>query len=157
VITRINVGGPAFTDSLGRLWSADTNFTGGSTFSTGSAIGNTVDDPLFQSERYGNPFSYSLPVANGTYTVRLRFAEIFFGAPGNRVFDVDMEGVKAIDDLDLFAAAGKDVAYELIREVVVTDGVLNIVFSSSVNFAKLSAIEVTSLTPSTTLIGTFTS
>ena len=51
---RVNVGGSAFTDSQARVWSADSNFSGGSTSAVaGRAIANTVDDTLYQNERWG--------------------------------------------------------------------------------------------------------
>src|SRR5262249_36879126 len=71
---RINVGGPAVTTSTGAAWTADANFTGGSTNSTTQAITGTNDPSLYQDERWGD-FSYAVPVANGTYDVRLHFAE----------------------------------------------------------------------------------
>ena len=50
--------GGAFTDSQGRAWSADGNFTGTSgTFAVGQPISGTVDDALYQKVRYGSSFS----------------------------------------------------------------------------------------------------
>jgi hypothetical protein len=71
----INGGGPTFTDSTGQVWSADQYFSGGFTYATATttAIGGTVEDTLYRSERVGN-FSYNLPVPNGTYAVTLAFA-----------------------------------------------------------------------------------
>jgi Malectin domain len=73
----INCGGPSYTDSLNRVWLADQYFGSGTTvFSTGSPIDNTVDDILYQSERYGISMTYSIPRPAGLYTVTLHFAEI---------------------------------------------------------------------------------
>ena len=46
------------------------------TYSTGSAITNTVDDTLYQSERYWNASGggYRFDVPNGQYQVDLKFA-----------------------------------------------------------------------------------
>ena len=65
------------------------------TYSTGSAIANTVDDTLYQSERYWNASGggYRFDVPNGQYQVDLKFAEIYQTAAGRRVFDVVIEGV----------------------------------------------------------------
>ena len=88
-MVRINAGGNAFVDSLGQSWEADTHFVGTSAvFSTAQPISGTTDDPLYQSERYGQNFGYQIPVANGTYEVDLHFAEIFWTSAGQRVFDV---------------------------------------------------------------------
>jgi hypothetical protein len=75
----INCGSSAqYTDTSGRVWSADTYFTGGQVFSRPSswAISDTLDDALYQSERYG-AFSYSIPLPPAPgYDVILHFAEI---------------------------------------------------------------------------------
>ncbi|MBI3971118.1 MAG: hypothetical protein HY332_07490, partial [Chloroflexi bacterium] len=78
---RINAGGGAYTGSTGLPWSADTGFTGGSTYANGNAIANTTDPTLYQSERYGT-VSYAFNLPNGTYTVTLKFAEIFHVSAG---------------------------------------------------------------------------
>ena len=37
---------------------------------------NTVDDPIYQSERVGT-FSYSIPVPVGTYEINIHLAELY--------------------------------------------------------------------------------
>ena len=59
-----------------RTWSADTYFDGGSTYSISNIpVANTVDDPIYQSERVGT-FSYSIPVPVGTYAIVIHLAEL---------------------------------------------------------------------------------
>lgn len=125
-------------------YSADYGSDGGGTASVEDPIANTTDDTLYQSERYGN-FSYEIPVGSGTYSVTLKFAETYFEAEDSRVFDVDIEGVKVIDDLDIYAVAGHDTAYDLNFITTVSDGALNIVFTNEVDNAKICAIKVTGL------------
>jgi Malectin domain len=76
---RINCGSDrAYNDSLGREWSADAYFTGGSSFASGiGQILNTTDDVIYRSERYGDA-TYNIPVPPGTYDVVLHFAEILY-------------------------------------------------------------------------------
>ena len=102
----INAGGTAYTTTGGVAYSADQFFSGGKTFKTTAAIANTVDDALYQSERFG-AFSYAMPVADGTYKVTLKFAENFFTAAGKRVFDVTAEGKLVIDNLDIWTGGGR--------------------------------------------------
>jgi hypothetical protein len=99
----VNSGGSAFTASDGTVYSADTSYSGGSTYSNGSAISGTTDDTLYQSERYGNPFSYNIPLAIGDYQVTLKFAEIYQSSANMRVLDVAIEGSQVINDLDIWA------------------------------------------------------
>ncbi len=138
---RINAGGPTFADSMTRVWDADRNFSGGQTYSTTAAIGGTVDDPLFRTERFGN-FSYNLAVPSGTYGVTLYFAELYWTSAGKRVFDVTAEGQLIADNLDIWSRVGANTALALTSQVSVTDGTLNLAFISGVDNAKLSAIEV---------------
>jgi hypothetical protein len=138
---RINAGGPSFIDSANNAWAADKNFSGGSTYTKANAIAGTVDDTLFQSERYGN-FSYNIPVPNGTYAITLRFAEIYWTSAGKRVFNVTVEGQTVISNLDIYAAAGANTALDRVVQATVTDGTLNIGFVTVVDNAKVSAIQV---------------
>jgi hypothetical protein len=142
---RVNAGGSSYTDSQSQVWSADLGYNGGSTSSTGAAIEGTVDDPLYRSERWGN-FTYRLPVANGTYTVTLKFAEIYFTASprqtGRRVFNAAIEGQPVLTNFDILAEAPPLTALDKTFTATVTDGVLDVQFTNVVNNAKLSAIQV---------------
>ena len=110
-------------------------------FDTTSAIANTNDGALYQAERFGD-FTYAIPVINGDYTLTLHFAEIYWDAPGQRVFDVFVEGTERISNLDIYAFAGKDTAYEITLPVKVNDGVLNLEFRTDVDNAKLSGLKL---------------
>lgn len=143
---RINAGGPAYTDGSGNSWSADQYFDSGITYTNAVPIAGTSDDTLFQSERYGTTpnLSYSLPVANGSYTVTLGFAEIYSGAQsvGARVFNVSMEGVVVEQNLDVFKTVGGYTALTRTYDVSVSDGVLNISFTPIAENPKVSFIQV---------------
>ena len=142
-ISRINCGGPEYIDSLGQVWSADTGFSGGNTYADGTAaIAGTTNDTLYQTERWGNPFSYSIPLSSGTYVVVLHFAEIYWSSPGSRVFSVSLEGNPVEAGIDLVGEAGANTAVTRTYPVTVSDGVLDIAFSASTDNAKVSAIEV---------------
>src|SRR5580704_5651727 len=142
---RINAGGVAYTDAAGKMWTADAAFSGGSTYSTTATIAGTSLGPLYKSERHGN-FSYNIPVPNGSYTVTLLFAEIYWTSAGKRVFNVSVEGQPVIQGLDIYATVGANTA--LVRSVpaTVANKVLKIAFTSTVDYAKVSAIQITSST-----------
>lgn len=140
-VTRINSGGPEYVDVLGNVWSADSLFSGGTAYVSANAVANTADATLYQTERYGN-FSYDIPAFNGDYEVTLKFAEIYWDAPGQRVFDVSLEGGEVISAIDLYGEVGANFAHDLMFPVTVTDGELNIQFTTQVNNAKVAALEV---------------
>jgi glucose/arabinose dehydrogenase len=146
---RINAGGGAYLDKLGRIWQADQFFVGGNLYSTGAEILKTDDDPLYQTERWANNLQYAIPVNNGTYRVNLHFAEIALNDFNQRIFDVSVEGQLVADDLDIFARSknaffpGNNSALVISTPFIrVTDGVLNLNMQASNNNAKISAIEI---------------
>jgi len=139
---RIHAGGPALTDSAGNHWAADEYYVGGKTNSTTASISNTADPELYQTERY-DMSAYNIPVPSAQiYNLHLRFAEIHFTAAGQRAFSVTAQGTTVVSNLDLVKAIGADTAYNVTVPVRVTDGALHLNFSASVNYAKISAIEV---------------
>lgn len=127
------------SSSTGATYLADTKYSGGSAYSTTAAISGTTDGTLYQSERYGN-FAYSIPVANGNYSVTLKFAELYFSSAGQRVFSVTINGQTVISNLDIYAKVGQNAAYDVVVPVSVTNGAINVNFVSQVNNAKLGAM-----------------
>jgi hypothetical protein len=140
---RVNAGGAAYTDPQGRLWSADTGYSGGSTYSVGSAITGTTTPTLYQSERYGNP-TYQFAVVNGNYTVNLKFAELYFTSAGNRKFNVVINGQTVLTNFDVVAAAGGGLkAVDRAFPVTVTNGQIVIQLVTVLSTPTLNAIEIT--------------
>lgn len=140
---RVNCGGASYLDGAGNTWAADYGFTGGTTTSVTDAIAGTADDTLYQSERYGNP-SYTFTVPNGYYDITFKFAETYWTAAGDRIFDVKIEGITVIDNLDLYVKApGTMRAYDvIIQDVLITDGQVNITSSSVSDVASFRAIAI---------------
>ncbi|WP_375434032.1 malectin domain-containing carbohydrate-binding protein [uncultured Hymenobacter sp.] len=154
---RINCGGGAVqTSGAGsKFFAADAYFSGGKSYSNPAIadVLQTNDDELYRTEHSATansvPFSYSIPVSAGTYTVRLHFAEIFFGATGGgpggagrRVFSVNLEGRPVLVNYDILAEAGSMTAVIKEYQTTVTDNTLNLDFSASVDQPSVAAIEV---------------
>jgi N-acetylneuraminic acid mutarotase len=152
---RINAGGAAFTDSLGRTWQADDGFVGGGTSTTAYAVANTTDDTLYFNRRFGG-FNYNIPVSTpGTYTLRLHFADPLYTSPGKRKFAVRAEGNLLLNYFDVAAAGGGKRALVRSFSVNVNDGTLNLAFLRQVENPILSAIEV--VPPTSTGVGSVAS
>ena len=149
MLNRVNAGGLAFTDAAGNEWEADNGYNSGNTFTSAAAIDGTLDDALYQTERFdpnasGADLEYSFTVPDGAYEVRLHFAETFTGitAPGMRVFDVEAEGSLALDNYDIFDHGGLNRAYVTTFPVTVADGELHLHFVRGVQNPKVCAIEI---------------
>jgi len=146
-VWRVNAGGSSYTDPQGNAWQSDAGlFNTGSTFSTTQSISETAADPLYQSERYDAEYLpemvYSIPVESGSYTLNLHFADIYFTSPGQRVFDVAVEGETVLSDFDIVGEAGPFAALVKTFQVDVLDDSLDIQFIHVVENPKISAIEI---------------
>ncbi|MGC8780124.1 MAG: malectin domain-containing carbohydrate-binding protein, partial [Anaerolineae bacterium] len=132
---RVNSGGPTYTDAAGATWQMDQAYTaGGWGYVAGTAgtstdpVAGTNDPFVFQRYREGMS-EYRFTVPNGTYTVRLRFAEFVADKKGQRVMRISLEGAEVESALDVYAVAGRATALERTYTVTVNDGLLNIGFA----------------------------
>jgi RHS repeat-associated protein len=137
----------SFTDSQGRSWSADGLYSGGSVLSTTTAITNVAaaDQPLYQYQRTGSTFNYSIPVPNGYYNVTLYFAEIDPSITGSdqRLIDVTANGIFELTDFDIYSAAGGKY-HGISRSFLlnVTNSTINLLFESAKGTAAIAGIQI---------------
>ncbi len=111
----------------------------------------TPDPALYQVQRFGH-FNYSIPVVEGgRYTLKLHFAETWFGlnaegGEGSRVFHVYCNGSTLLKSFDILQASG-GVAGSVLVEVfhnlpASPQGKLELSFVPVVNYALVAGIEV---------------
>jgi hypothetical protein len=133
----VNAAGTAHTTGDGVTYDADRAYAAGAHGydgrSTGrrtrDAIAGTDEDALYRTMRQGMA-AYRFDVPAGTYEVDLHFAEIAATKAGARIFTVTIEGQAVLVNLDVFAQAGADAAYDRPFVVEVTDGRLDIEFTA---------------------------
>ncbi len=174
ILYRVNAGGALTnaTDGSPKNWEEDQSAaTANGNAATGTPstyVNNTIQDltygaalpgafvnntgypnSLFTTERYNsNPaptnMQWDFPVANGTYTVNLIFAEVWTGAQaaGVRVFDVVIEENTVLDNFDQTAMFGWANAGVETFTVNVNDGNLDIDFIMGVQNPNIKAIEI---------------
>lgn len=146
---RVNCGGPAYTDTKGQVWQADSGYNSGFTGSVTTNIAGTTNPKLDQTARYaaasGQALIYSFPVATGSYHVNLYFAETYPYAQkvGGRVFNVKLQGNTAFQNLDVFATVGANTELVKGADILATGGTVTIELDSIVQVAKIDAIEIT--------------
>ncbi|HTL55989.1 MAG TPA: malectin domain-containing carbohydrate-binding protein [Candidatus Limnocylindrales bacterium] len=131
-------------DAEGNVWLADQGFEGGQTIQRPNIqIANTKSPDLYRAERYSMD-SFSWPVPNGKYLVRLHFAETFEGitGPGERVFSFNVQGHE-FKDFDVWVKAGGPLkAHIETVSVEVTDGKIKVTFTPKVENPQICAIEI---------------
>ncbi len=137
-------------DAQGQFWQSDAYFTGGASFSRADMAALGLP---YKALRNGASFSYSIPLPNGEYTVKLYWAENRTAASsppigtGQRQFAVSVAGALAVPSLDLFATAGSLMPYSLTFPVSVSTGTLSISETAAAGSlgALLSGISVDSV------------
>jgi beta-glucanase (GH16 family) len=143
---KINCGGPAVLDYLPDKAFSENSEYGYLDGATSSyplvAISGTSEDSLYQFEHYG-AVKYAFRVPNGSYSLFLMFAENFFTASNNRIFDVYIENNRVIENLDIYSVAGQNAAHQVFfSNVLVTDGLLKIHFAGKVNEPVINGIAI---------------
>ena len=152
-VIAINVGSNAqFIDNNKTIWLSDGPYRSGTWGFLGDDVKTiysqppdanvlgTLDDPLFQTMQE-NLTGYRLDVPAGNYQIDLLFAEMKINKPGERVFDVIVNGEKVIEKLDLAKQPGFQQA--LIKQCRVnTKGGINIGFRAIEGKPILSGIKV---------------
>jgi Malectin domain len=142
-----------YVDRSGKMWTADTYFTGGTSVKGAvQFIWRTQDSFLYRYSRQGD-FNYDVPMKPGVYEMRLHFVETYFGpdetgggGEGSRIMNVILNGRPLLTNFDVMADAG---ASRTADEKVFTDvspasdGKIHLRFSSVYGGqAMVSAIEI---------------
>jgi len=143
----INSGGEAAGNFV-----ADTDVTGGTTiYSTSnpidtSGVTNPAPQAVYQTERSGSDFVYTIPslMPNASYRVRLHFAEFAFNGPGIRLFNVKINGQQVLTNFDIYATAGgqNKAVVEQFLATADSSGAITIEYINVAGGAKSSGIEI---------------
>jgi hypothetical protein len=99
-------------------------------------------------EREGAKIAYTIEglIAGSTYTVRLSFAELWWTAAGQRVFNVSINNTNVLGNFDVFAAAGKrnKALTESFTATANSTGSIAITLNAVTDNAAINAIEIIS-------------
>jgi endoglucanase len=155
-VLRVNAGDEKpYKDKAGNVWQVDKEykkgggygFLGGDIVDRGAdmKIAGATDPRIYQTEHYSMD-GFTAEVPNGTYTVRMHFAETYEGidSEGPRVFDVKLQGQVVLKDFDPQKTVG-GVQKPLMKEfkgIAVTNGLLQIVFVAKLQNPEINGIEI---------------
>ncbi len=132
-------------------FAADNGYSGGAISTTTRAIDtsgvvNPAPPAVYQSERTGSNFTYSVRnlTANGTYAVRLHVAEIDYTAAGQRQFNVAINNTQVLTNFDIAATAGaaNTALVEAFSATADGGGNLYVQFTGVTGAASVGGIEV---------------
>jgi hypothetical protein len=113
-----------------------------------SGVENPAPVPVYQSSRFGNNFSYTiggLTPLKVPYAIRFHFADPAATYAGQRIFNVSINGVTVLSNVDIFALSGaQNRAIALVvRSAANAQGQLVITFlGSNGGQATVSGIEI---------------
>ena len=159
----INAGGPASGSFV-----ADCDFSAGTSATnwTGavdtSAVTNPAPQAVYQSERWGN-YTCTVPglTPNASYTVRLHFTEDYHTGAGQRIENVTINGLAALTNFDIYAAAGAlhKANIQQFTATATAGGQIAIAFAATASSpdtnAKVDGIEVIAVNSGNTHGGTW--
>ncbi|GAB6028726.1 Tripartite DNA replication factor [Chamberlinius hualienensis] len=119
IVYAINAGGDAHTDIHGIYYERDPLHGKDGTpsdYGRQLLIGRVApaDMILYQTERYhAKSFGYSIDIKDdGNYVLVLKFCEVYFKAPNMKVFDVNVNDINVISDLDIYNKVGRGIAHD---------------------------------------------
>uniref|UniRef100_UPI00358E435F malectin isoform X2 n=1 Tax=Myxine glutinosa TaxID=7769 RepID=UPI00358E435F len=141
----INAGGDTHTDQYGIQYSSDPldGITGtASDYGLQMSIGRVPDEDqiLYQTERWADTtFMYELDIlGDGHYVIVLKFAEVYFSHPQQKVFDVRVNGHTVLKDLDIYQEVGRATALDVVVPLSVSRGRLSLSVGASSFHGSLS-------------------
>ena len=118
IMFALNAGGDSYTDSNGIRYRRD-YLADGVASDYGRALDiqrvPQQDKILYQTERYSSEtfgYTVSMPSSDADYVLWLKFSEVWFNAPGQKVFDIGLNDNVVVENLDIFAKVGRGVAHD---------------------------------------------
>ena len=117
---------------------------GGRAVQNAQPITGTQDQTIYQTAR-NRSCGYRLRVPNGLYKVKLQFCELEKDVAGQRTFDINLQGKTVLNQLDIFAVAGKNAALDKqFQDIEVKDGWLAVELTPRVGETSLAGLVVES-------------
>ncbi|MBF9254588.1 T9SS type A sorting domain-containing protein [Pontibacter sp. 172403-2] len=159
LVKRIKGGSDNSITIQGNVWESDANYRKGSVRLdkqvVTTPIASTDEDVLYQTYLSAATdlaeTRFEVPLANGSYRVRLHFVENYFSSTGARVFNTTIENSLQLANFDIYREVGYRAALVKDFEVNITDGVLNLKFNPTVNRLALAGVEIYKVTATSSL------
>ena len=145
----INAGGDLYSSPTLGTFFPDEDFNYGYSYKVSNLITGTSDPAIYQTEHYVRiGVTYSLPVTDGYYTLKLHFAETLYpsSAIGARVFNASVNDNPVLTNFDILALTGG--AYRALDEtfpVIASGGHVQLALEG--NWPVISGIDLVPSSP----------
>jgi alpha-amylase len=142
------------TDCNSNTWFKDKAYTFGDFGYSGGATGfvaNTISgvcaqgQSLYQHERFSTDsggVQYEFDCPEGIYEIALLNSETFWSGPGQRQFNVTIQGQQVLTNFDIYAAAGMNLPVTNIFTTAVSNSQLKVLFLPVVDNTRISGLQV---------------
>jgi len=145
-------GGPTYTDTFGALWTYNvTSITGGNLEgSPAYNISNTTNPALYQVDAVSNTISVGSPMTLiftvapvFSYSVMLMFSDNYCTSVGCRVFNVTINGILCVSNLDIYQRAGTTTAYNILCNSTVSgNSSIAVTTTNIIASAQINALQI---------------
>jgi uncharacterized repeat protein (TIGR02059 family) len=140
----------------GTAYDLNANSNSGTTYSGSTAsaiISKYGDNDIYKTERWGKYVAYELPaIAGKSYYLTLKLAEIYFSTANSRIFDVYVDGVRVMQNIDKYALAnGKNIAFDTTIVVTAQKSKIKVEFNTLKDNVSINGLVLTESTNSSIL------
>jgi hypothetical protein len=135
-----------YTDTKGNVWQNEVGDDGCRPYDNGGAFPNVPDVTLYRIACFSdNDIRFDITVPNGIYQITAKFAETETVAVGDRLMDLEANGIVVNSNVDIYASAGsmKNTPVDFVIPAIVTNGQLSFVLRHvKGDFTVISALQI---------------
>jgi hypothetical protein len=144
---RLVLGQPRpYTDTNGNVWQNEVGDDGCHSYDNGGTFPNVPDITLYRITCFSdNDIRFDITVPNGNYQITAKFAETETVAVGDRLMDLEANGIVVNSNVDIYALAGSmnNTPVDFVIPATVTNGQLSFVVRHvKGDFSIISALQI---------------
>jgi uncharacterized repeat protein (TIGR02059 family) len=126
----------------------------GNVYTSAQAVIAPADSEIYQTERWAQYLAYALPVESSKkYELTIKLAEIYFNVANARLFDVYINGIRIMQNIDKYLlAGGKNIAFDTTVVVLAMDTTIKIEFFAIKDNASIMGIELADSSSGVTIL-----
>jgi hypothetical protein len=135
-----------YTDTRGNVWQNEVGDDGCHPYDNGGTFPNVPDITLYRITCFSdNDIRFDITVPNGNYQITAKFAETEAVAVGDRLMDLEANGIVVNSNVDIYASAGgmNNTPVDFVIPATVSNGQLSFVVRHvKGDFSIISALQI---------------